>query len=97
MGSALANTTLSDPSLVDEGASAYGILAAALPLLAPFSLMWVIPIAIIVMLLCKKYFGTTWWKGLLIGWIASMPVTYYIVSKGTRVIGHAAPMLLAVL
>lgn len=74
---------LGNDQLVNQGSSFYATVGAIVPFLVPFSLIWVIPIMIIVMIICMKAFKASWWLGLLIGWLVSMPLTYYFLKKGS--------------
>lgn len=81
-----AKNALNNDQLVNQGTSFYGMVGAVVPFLVPITLVWVVPIMIIVMIIVMKAFGAKWWVGLLIGYFVAMPVTYYFLKKGSTVV-----------
>ena len=79
---------------VHTGATLYATIGAFLPVIMPFTMLWVVPIFIIVMLILVLAFDFSWKYGALLGYVATIPVTFFFLYYGTIAFSKAAPLLL---
>jgi hypothetical protein len=89
-----ATSILSDNDTVQKGAFGYAALGALCPVLMPITWVWVVPITIIVMLILVLVLGFSWSWGVTLGYVATIPVTFYFLYTGTMAFAKVAPLLL---